>query len=246
MCTVTLLPRRSGFLLAMNRDESLARVAGLPPEERLVDGLRVLHPSEPGGGTWTSVNESGTAFALVNWYAIEAPANPTAVTRGTVVLALRAESTSQGASTRLETLPLDRIRPFRVVGVFAGETRIREWRWDGRTLLAMDHPWSPGQWSSSGHDEPGAQRERGRVFQEALARRPRPDAAWLDRLHASHEPAPGPWSICMHRSDAATVSGTGISVDRSRVKLWHREGAPCCNLPGRTLELPRRAGPLAS
>src|SRR5512140_1000833 len=54
MCTVTFIPRDVGYYLAMNRDEKLSRIAGLPPKRQFIDGCTVLFPSEPGGGTWIS------------------------------------------------------------------------------------------------------------------------------------------------------------------------------------------------
>jgi hypothetical protein len=241
MCTVTVIPGRSGFRLAMNRDESLTRVTGLPPVVRTVDAVRVLHPSEPGGGTWISVNDRGCAFALVNWYAIAATPPAGAVSRGQVVLALRAQDSSDAAGGTLASLPLEGLPPFRVLGVFPADRRIVEWRWNLQDLEAVEHPWRPGQWSSSGFDEPGAQRERRRDFEAALAGTRSPDAASLDRLHASHGPVRGPYSTCMHRSDAATVSLTAVEVGPDRVSMRHAAGPPCCTPAGEPLELGREA-----
>ena len=242
MCTVTVIPGRSGFRLAMNRDESLTRVTGLPPVVRTVDAVRVLHPSEPGGGTWISVNDRGCAFALVNWYAITATPPAGAVSRGQVALALRALDSSDAAGGTLASLPLEGLPPFRVLGVFPADRRIVEWRWNLQDLEAVEHPWRPGQWSSSGFDEPGAQRERRRDFEAALAGTRSPDAAWLDRLHASHGPVRGPYSTCMHRSDAATVSFTAVEVDPHRVSMRHAAGPPCCTPASEPLELPLEGG----
>jgi len=56
----------------MNRDEKLARPAGLPPKEKMVNGHVALCPSEPGDGTWIAVNDQGVTLALINWYSIAA------------------------------------------------------------------------------------------------------------------------------------------------------------------------------
>ena len=85
MCTVTFSPRRRGYALAMNRDEKLTRVAGLPPAEKIIQGRAVLAPSEPGGGTWLALNDSGVTFALINWYAITARVRARSASRGQVV-----------------------------------------------------------------------------------------------------------------------------------------------------------------
>ena len=90
MCTVTFIARKRGYALGMNRDEKLTRVQGLPPSERLVEGRRVICPSEPGAGTWISLNETGVTFALINWYSITARVYGTATSRGEVVAAVSA------------------------------------------------------------------------------------------------------------------------------------------------------------
>ena len=69
MCTISLITRQNGYALAMNRDEQLTRVPGLPPAPKIINGSRVLSPSEPGGGTWIALNVRGVTFALINWYA---------------------------------------------------------------------------------------------------------------------------------------------------------------------------------
>ncbi len=125
MCSVTFWPRRGGYIVGMNRDESLARVRGLPPARADAGEVHVLHPREPAGGTWISVNDRGVAFALVNWYAITARAPRPVVSRGEVVAAMRAALTSAGAGDRFGRLGLARMDPFRLIGFFPRGTAHR-------------------------------------------------------------------------------------------------------------------------
>ncbi len=227
MCTVTFWPKRRGFLLGMNRDEQRTRITGLPPARFLVGARRVVHPREPGGGTWISVNDLGIGFTLINWYAVTAVAAGPAISRGEVVLAVRACGSSEEAQERLACLPWLQLNPCRLLGFFPPEHRVLEWRWDLRKLASEIHPWSPAQWQSSGRDEASAQRIRGAEFGR---RRTEPDAgtpAWLRRLHASHEPARGSFSVCMHRDDATTVSYTEIEVTEHTQQLRYQPGGPC-------------------
>jgi hypothetical protein len=46
-------------------------------------------------------------------------------------------------------------------------------------------------------------------------------------FHARHDPMPGPYSPCMHRDDARTVSFTSIAVERGVAVLRYQPGAPC-------------------
>jgi hypothetical protein len=237
MCTVTFSPRRDGYLLAMNRDEKLARPPGLPAALHQVGPHQALFPSEPGGGTWIGVNDAGITLALINWYSVSARVSGVAVSRGEVVGAgLRGDDCAHLESA-LANLPLQRINPFRLIGVFPRQRSVMEWRWDMASVERVRHEWAINTWISSGWDEPGAQRSRSQAFQEALRRRSAGNLEWLGRFHRSHRPERGPYSVCMHREDAATVSYTEIKALGQHAELRYTGGAPCCTEPGRSLSL---------
>ena len=227
MCTVSFIARQRGYLLAMNRDESLTRVAGLPPKIFSRDGRKTICPSEPGGGTWIALNEAGVTFALINWYSITACVKTNPVSRGVVVNSVSAQVSATTAAEILAELPLKKINPFRLVGVFPATQEIVEWRWDLKKLSRQKHPWQSQQWISSGFDEPTAQRVRSATFRRALPQRSVGSLDWLRRLHRSHLPACGPFSICMHRADAATVSCTEVAVSSRTVRMNYHAAAPC-------------------
>ncbi len=233
MCTVTVIARQEGYCLGMNRDEKLARPAGLPPVWKTIEGHPLLGPSEPGGGTWIALNGDLVTFALINWYAIPARVGrDRAVSRGEVINSAGMACSPDSADAALDRLPLHRINPFRLIGVFPASKEIAEWRWDLKTLARQDHPWATRQWISSGFDEPVAQRERGGAFEEARRQRSAGSADWLRRLHRSHSPQTGPFSTCMHRADAATVSYTEVCVYQQRATMRYHAGPPCQHAPG--------------
>jgi hypothetical protein len=228
MCTVTFIARRSGYCLGMNRDEKLTRASGLPPTKKKLNGRVVLCPSEPGGGTWIALNDSGACLALINWYSVNRNVTHNAISRGEIVKTTCAADSWGVVDTKLKGLPLDRISPFRLIGIFPGIKVIVEWRWDSSRLVAKRRPWQAQQWISSGFDESAAQRVRGRIFRTALRERPGAGRLdWLRRLHRSHSPRLGPFSTCMHRSDAATVSYTEVAVSRRIANMRYEQGAPC-------------------
>jgi hypothetical protein len=231
MCTVTFMPRARGYCLAMNRDEKRARPKGLPPTRRTVQSRKVLCPSEAGGGTWIALNDSGTSVALINWHSVAGRAKGHAVTRGSVIGALGAASQSDLVEVGLSTLPLTRINPFRLIGVFPGTRRVTEWRWDLKRLTRKSHRWRARQWISSGFDERTAQRVRNQTLRRAQRQKSAGSLAWLRRLHRSHVPQVGPFSICMHREDAATVSYTEIAVSSRAAVMRYQSGAPCRLFP---------------
>jgi hypothetical protein len=238
MCTVTLIARRNGYALGMNRDEKLTRVNGLPPRELQVNGHRVLNPSEPSGGTWIALNDSGATFALINWYSITTRVGKNPVSRGNVVNAVRAKSSVEKVIAALVSLPLKQTNPFRLIGVFPATREVVEWRWDLKKLSQRNCTWKMQQWISSGCDEPQAQRFRSATFRAAMEQKSFGTTEWLRRLHRSHAPECGPFSTCMHRADAATVSYTEVSISTDSATMRHTLGSPCeTSEPQRVLKL---------
>jgi hypothetical protein len=227
MCTVTFIARQKGYCLGMNRDEKLTRPTGLAPKVKKVNGRAAISPSEPGGGTWIVVNDHGVTLALINWYSITARVGSNAVSRGEVVNSLSVAISPDFADAALRELPLNRINPFRLIGVFPATGEIVEWRWNLKQLVRKNLPWKSQQWISSGFDEPAAQRVRGKTFQGAGQLHSVGSLGWLRRLHSSHSPKAGPFSTCMHRADAATVSYTEVTVSLSHASMRYHGGAPC-------------------
>jgi hypothetical protein len=227
MCTVSLIVRKSGYTLGMNRDEQLTRAPGLPPSKKTINGSIVLSPSEPGGGTWIALNDSGVTFALINWYSVTRRAKGEIVSRGQVVESASGAKTPGLADAALTQLQLKRINPFRLIGIFPVTGEIVEWRWDLKGLVHKKHRWNNRQWISSGFDEPAAQRVRSRTFREALKQKSAGSFGWLRRLHRSHSPQAGPFSTCMHRTDAATVSYTEVNITPTTTSMSYQAGPPC-------------------
>ena len=227
MCTVTLIARKRGYLLGMNRDEKRARPKGFPPSQKEIDGHRVIYPSEPRGGTWISLNNSGVTLALINWYSVSRRITTNPVSRGEVIPSISTADSPDLVDRAFSNLPLLSINPFRLIGIFPKPKKVVEWRWDLRELERKHHPWRSQQWISSGFDEPTAQTIRSRTFKQFLTQASAGTSDWLRRLHASHAPQSGPFSTCMHRPDAVTVSYHQISVSRGKGCLQHISAAPC-------------------
>ena len=230
MCTISFVPKPRGFYLAMNRDEKFTRSTALPPAiVDLADRRRAIFPREPEGGTWIAANDAGVCLALVNWHRIERQPVRSIASRGQVVKALAAKSSNEEIAAGLTALPLHRLRPFRLIAIIPSEQRVTEWRWDRDRLVARKHAWKSRHWFSSGFDEPKAERERARVCKAALKHKFAGRLGWLRRLHRSHLPERGPFSICMHRSDAATVSYTELAVSGQRATMRYKPGRCCSN-----------------
>lgn len=245
MCTVTFIARRNGYLLGMNRDEQLSRAPAFSPEKRRVGNRSALFPCESTGGTWIGVNDSGVTFALINWYAVTARVMGESVSRGQIVRSALELDTIDQVSAALTIDRLQRVNPFRLIAVFPKHDEVIEWTWDRETLERQRHPWKTATWISSGFDEPGAQKARALVYSDALSLPSAETQDWLRQLHSSHAPHRGPYSHCMHREDAATVSYTEVEVTDQQISMEYLSGSPCHSLGGhpsilKTLSMQRR------
>jgi hypothetical protein len=123
---------------------------------------------------------------------------------------------------------LRKLGPFRLIVVLPSERHVIEWRWNLEQLTMRDHQWQRQHWFSSGFDEERAELERQRVCD--LAHNGQLGSLRsLRQLHRSHAPKRGPFSICMHRPDAATVSYTEVAVSGKRATMRYKSGPCCCN-----------------
>jgi Transport and Golgi organisation 2 len=243
MCTVSFLPSRRGFVLAMNRDERKSRVQGLPPRMGLAGSRRCLYPAEPDGGSWVGINDRGLTLALINWYEKPQRDRTLSVSRGVVIPRLLRADDIEMAGALLKELPLARINPFRLIAVWLPQAAIREWRWDGKALKALRPGWRRRHWFSSGLDEALANRKRMMVVRAEARSASAETPEWLRRLHRSHAPARSAYSICMHRDEAETVSYTEIAATSRQAKMTYAPGAPCAGKPKRQRRLPLRPSP---
>jgi hypothetical protein len=212
----------------MNRDESRSRLSALPPEVLQRDELAMLYPREPSGGTWIGINSAGMAFALINWYSQPDCGDCSAVSRGEVVRTLLAARTSTRAASLLAGLPLSRMNPFGLMVISVCKRSLTEWRSSGGNLRRFDLPWRRHHWFSSGLDEAKANEIRRRRCERVHGYL---GVMALRKLHRSHSPKTGPFSLCMHRRNACTVSYTEIDVRGPIASTYYIAGSPCSRAP---------------
>lgn len=228
MCTLSFIPTDDGYLAGMNRDELLTRPVARPAETLKFSAMRVTYPSEPGGGTWIGSNSGGMFLALLNSNDCSHQAQLRKnQSRGALIPKLIWESNLSAVKARLAQVELRGMLPFRLVGIFREELAIAVWRWNGTAVERIDLPWVQHHWFSSSVSDASATRERGAACQKASRLRNAGNRDWLRALHASHIPAPGAFSICVHRDDAATVSYTEISCQGNSVSMEYFAGYPC-------------------
>lgn len=239
MCTVSWLIDADGYQLFDNRDESRHRLPALPPSVMEEKGVRYTAPTDAdAGGTWIGVNEHGVALTLLNAWDIYVAAPPAGfLSRGSIVREQLDVRSVDELSPRLSSLDLPRYQGFRLVAFERGCRAPTVLAWDGEELVT-ETPSMPLASSSRGSAE--AHRERRQALDHLASAEGLQGDALLERLHTSHFPERGPWSVCMHREDARTVSATHVSVSGARVALRYAPGPPCRTPFGAPLELPLR------
>jgi transport and Golgi organization protein 2 len=227
MCTVSFIPNVNGFYLGMNRDESRLRPIGLQPEVRRTTYGVSIYPTEPSGGTWIGINDSGLCLALINWHKAPTRPVPRIVSRGIVVKELIQLPTNGALAGLLRDLPIEAMPPFRLIAVSLRESLIREFRWDQNRVITISHYWMAKHWFSSGLDEQQAEVTRATVCRQKWNEPHAGELAWLRRLHQSHLPERGGFSICMHREDACTVSYTEVVFRDASGTMRYHPGSLC-------------------
>lgn len=226
MCTLSFIPKTTGYLIGMNRDERLTRVRAFPPQTAEIGDLQAVYPREPDGGTWIGANTARTSFALLN-------RNPGLVkmpkerSRGEIIPQLLGCNGLSQVRARMEQVDPHGMLPFRLVAFFPAERAVLQWSWDAHHLQGMELGWRTHHWFSSGVSDELARETRSLTFHDAWRHRSAGSTEWLRGLHASHAPVRGSFSVCVHRPDAATVSYTEIDCQTPVLTMRYHAGHPC-------------------
>ena len=228
MCTLSFIPHPNGYGVGMNRDELRSRPCALAPRYFECNGVTAVYPSETLGGTWIAVNAYGQFLALLNWYS----ANGRALlgkqrSRGEVIPQMIFESDCRAAAKILVSPRLAGNLPFRLIGIDPKHRVVSEWRWDGRRIRRSAFPWARKHWFSSSLSDVQAEEYRCATCTVAASVRDAEGPDWLRDLHRSHRPFSGPYSICVHRPDAVTVSYTEVVVNPRLISTRYVAGSPC-------------------
>jgi hypothetical protein len=228
MCTMTWLRRPDGYEVFFNRDEQRTRKPGLPPATGQHGRTRFLAPRDGDrGGTWLAVNEHGLTVGLQNYYGeSDAPEPAEPVSRGHLVIGLMDCASADEVISRLRDLRRARYRPFLVVALDRGAPAAGV-VWTGAELrpFASRPPDRPV--TTSSFDTAAVLRSRRALFHRMRHERGEPTPEWLGDYHRSHVPERGPYSVCMHREDARTVSFSRVRVEGREAEFRYLPVSPC-------------------
>lgn len=231
MCTLSFIAQAKGYLIAMNRDERRTRQLALLPQVTGAGTLEAVYPREDGGGTWIAANALGTSFALLNRNS--RPGSGAKLrTRGEVIPAVLESTDMREAAAIMQRMDLRGMFPFRMIGFFPREATLAQWNWDSGRLDLFKLPWQARHWFSSGISDELAREVRGLTCSNAWRHPNAGSEGWLRQLHASHAPARGSFSVCVHRPDAGSVSYTEIAYGGRSITMRYHNGQPC-HEPGR-------------
>ena len=221
MCTASWLFRNEGFELFFNRDELRTRMEAVPPQIHRRRDARFLSPIDrDAGGTWIGVNEHAVCLFLLNLYGVNSPEKGKHTSRGHLVIDLMDSTSVEMVAERVGNLGLEEYRPFTLAAI-SRPTASKVFIWNGKRLEICCNPVLP--LSSSSFETEAVIRSRRRVFGEMDL----VDSQRMDQYHRSHIPDKGPYSVCMHRVDAKTVSMSRISVSNRGIRFDYTAGNPC-------------------
>jgi len=236
-----------GYEVFFNRDERRSRKAALQPGIHVRGDTRFIAPLDGDfGGSWLAVNEHGLTLAIENGYThlddlTHEPAEGF-TSRGLLLTSLTDCRTSASVLRRIEGHDLHRYRSF-LLTVFDHDGNGLLARWF-RGLLSIDRDLErlvPIISSSFETDE--VRRSRRDLFHRM---RNETDAGQTElhlAYHESHLPRKGPYSTCMHRPDARTVSFSRIHVDVREARFHYVPHSPCRGRPsGKPVTILRARG----
>jgi uncharacterized protein with NRDE domain len=238
MCTVSWFRHEGGYFLTSNRDERYTRKRADGPFSNSLRGVSYIAPIDGDhGGSWIGVNEFGLTLCLLNRYRSSPAGQQLFTSRGLLLTNLIDCHSASEVIERLSASALETFRPFTmlVVGVI-GETNLFEWT--GATASARFEVDALCPLISSSFSEPEVHEHRIKEFQQLLTEHGSVDETVLDRFHRSHRPEAGPFSVCMHRADAATMSMSTVKVGPDGVEFRYQPGSPCSGEDVKIVTLP--------
>jgi hypothetical protein len=204
-----------------------------PPKVHTVNDVSFIAPIDAdAGGTWMGVNMFGVSVCLLNGFGHVNQQRTDYVSRGALVMSLLDVSSGNVAQKKIAKMDLAEFRPFSLV-VLDPQQPVLSWVWDGVDVrLGTD---ISGPLISSSFRLNDVAEHRQRLYQHLDIQQTKA----LESFHRSHAPEAGPYSVCMHRDDAHTVSLSRVVVSQALVNFYYAPGPPCETEFHQPVSLPR-------
>lgn len=228
MCTVSWMYGQEGYELFCNRDERHTRAAALPPRVHQFQDISFISPLDPeGGGSWIGANQFGVTLCLLNAYDTSQEKQTHHISRGRLLWYLMDCQSVSEISRRIERISMHVFRPLTLVALSLSE-KAGVFHWNGTDLWINRNGDDERPLISSSFDLDSVQQARRNEWRHLFSEKSKElTASTLRKFHASHAPSPSPYSVCMHRHDARTVSFTHISVNSQSIQMLYLPTSPC-------------------
>jgi hypothetical protein len=229
MCTVTYLPKPSGYILTHNRDEAASRSSSSIVREKTTQGITLLFPRDAqAGGTWIATSGKGQTACLLNGaFVLHTRQLPYRRSRGLLLLDF---FDWDDPDAFFSDYDLERIEPFTFL-YFEKSTnemhvqRVTELRWDGKNRFIKElSPQAPHFWCSATLYPPAIQIRREQVFRDWLNHQlpisttPTPQS--MITLHQTGSIGDPENNFVMNRAGRVqTVSITQVKVDQKNAQM---------------------------
>ena len=245
MCTVTWLRQTESYHPSSSTatNNGPASRPGRPSSHES-DGVRCLYPVDcNAGGTWLGVNEHGLTIGVLNHYSAEPaaaetrPAAAPRISRGLLVVSLLGSTSEKDFSRRLATHDPRHYAPF-ILFVISRAKDLTTYTWNRRELHS-EKTIDPHFLTTSSFDAEKVASTRRECFLALTENESRVSLQGLTDLHASQQPEPGPYAICMERDDARTLSFSRVDVTPESAFFSYANGPPSTTRLGDPLELQR-------
>jgi len=245
MCTVSWVRQDAGYTLFCNRDERRTRKPALGPRRSVLRGVAFIAPVDGDqGGSWIAVNEFGLTLCLLNRYEIAPPERDRIFTsRGLLLTSLIAASSCREVRDGVTATELGTFQPFTLAVTAVGEPEL-VLDWNGSVCQVRDDAENQRPLVSSSLKNPEIGRTRRAQFDDLRLNRGRVDPELLNEFHRSHLPERGPYSVCMHRDDAVTVSLSVVKVQPELIEFVYHPASPCETTAEERVTIDRRAPPM--
>jgi hypothetical protein len=218
---MTWMFQKNGYELFFNRDEAKTRLIAFPPKVHTVNRVSFIAPIDAdAGGTWMGVNAFGVSVCLLNGYGHVDRDRADYVSRGALVMSLLDVSSGDAAKQIVADMDLTVFRPFSLV-ILEPEQPVLLWVWDGIEVRFETDISGPLISSSFRLNDVAEHRQR--LYQHLDIQQTKA----LEDFHCNHAPEAGPYSVCMHRDDAGTVSLSRVVVSQELVDFYYAPGPPC-------------------
>jgi hypothetical protein len=178
----------------------------------------------------------------MNWHSVKQPTgdNNEFVSRGWIIPNLMDSTDLEECTHQLMQLSLDKTKPFRLLGVQAGPSVVKEWSWDMHKLHLKNLPVKQNIWTSSGWKSAHVHNARKHVFENFWRRQDEINVENIQTLHATQLPEPGPLAISMSHPNAMTVSNTIIALTPTETVMHYIDGFPAKSNDRYRINLKRR------